>query len=203
MYYVVYDNFLNAEQYGQIKQYLGADGSFPWKLGGRINSNDTKNTDQYFATMIYHVYDGGWLPGIKVPPIANLTSKLYMEGIHRIKANLYFPSTSGEVEHHALHRDTDFKHQGALFYLTTCDAPTTMQDGTEIQAVENRLLLFDPTTMHSSSSPTNAPYRITINFNYFGAGLKQEHVSEMLNPLPTMSKNAEKLNEIFQINAKD
>ena len=113
---------------------------------------------------------------------------------------MYFPSKTGKVEHHAPHRDSEFKHQGALFYLTTCDAPTTMADGTEIESIENRLLLFDPTSMHSSSSPTNAPFRVTINFNYFGAGVNQEYKDvEMSNPLPTIRCNEEKVEEIFNI----
>ena len=120
-----------------------------------------------------------------------------MEALFRIKANMYFPSRSGKVEHHAPHIDSSFKHQGALFYLTTCDAPTTMADGTAIESVENRLLLFDPVTNHSSSSPTNAPYRQTINFNYFGAGVKADYKDKMFSPIPVISKNAEKLDEFW------
>tara|TARA_E500000318_G_scaffold79642_1_gene74675 strand:+ start:245 stop:853 length:609 start_codon:yes stop_codon:yes gene_type:complete len=200
MYYVVYDNFLNAEEYGIIKQYLGPGGGFPWKLGARINSNDESNDDMYFATMIYYSYHDGWQAGINRHPFHTITSKIHIESLFRIKSNLYFPSKTGKVEHHAPHRDSEFKHQGALFYLTTCDAPTTMADGTEIESIENRLLLFDPTSMHSSSSPTNAPFRVTINFNYFGAGVNQEYKDvEMSNPLPTIRCNEEKVEEIFNI----
>ena len=200
MYYVAYDNFLDPEQFGVIKRYLGPGGHFTWELSPRINHNDQNNQDMYFATMIYHSYDGGWYPNIKKDPFQLITSKLHIESIHRIKTNLYFPSKTGKVEKHASHRDTTFRHQGALFFLTTCDAPTTMADGTEIESIENRLLLFDPTSNHSSSSPTDAPYRTTINFNYFGAGIKEEYLNfGMINPIPSVSFNAEKLNDFFDI----
>ena len=200
MYYVAYDNFLNPEQFGVIKQYLGPGGFFPWELSPRINHNDQNNQDMYFATMIYHSYENGWYPNIKPDPFQLITSKLYIEGLHRIKANLYFPSKTGKVEKHAPHRDAIFRHQGALFFLTTCDAPTTMADGTEIESIENRLLLFDPTSNHSSSSPTDAPYRTTINFNYFGAGIKKEYLDfGMISPIPSVSFNAEKLDDFFHI----
>jgi len=199
MYYIVYDNFLNSQEYGTIKQYLDASGGYPWKLSGRINNNDENNGDMYFATLNYHSYEGGWLPDIRKDVFQLLTSKLYIESLFRIKSNLYFPSRSGKVEHHAKHRDTNFKHQGALFYLTTCDAPTTMADGTEIEAVENRLLLFDPTSMHSSSSPTNAPYRITININYFGSGVIDGYKDAMPNPIPVLSYNKEKVNDLYDV----
>jgi len=200
MYYVAYDNFLNPEQFGVIKQYLGPGGFFPWELSPRINHNDQNNQDMYFATMIYHSYENGWYPNIKPDPFQLITSKLYIEGLHRIKTNLYFPSKTGKVEKHAPHRDAIFRHQGALFFLTTCDAPTTMADGTEIESIENRLLLFDPASNHSSSSPTDAPYRITINFNYFGAGIKKEYLDfGMISPIPSVSFNAEKLDDFFHI----
>lgn len=200
MYYVVYDNFLNSEEYGAIKQYLGPGGGFPWNLGARINAHDESNDDMYFATMIYHSYNNGWQENINTHPFQLITSKLHVESLFRIKSNLYFPSKTGKVEHHAKHIDAPFKHQGALFYLTTCDAPTTMADGTEIEAIENRLLLFDATAKHSSSSPTNAPFRVTINFNYFGSGINEEYKrNNMLNPIPTISCNPEKLEEIFDV----
>ena len=200
MYYVAYDDFLNPQDFGALKQHLGPGGDFPWKLSPRINSNDQKNDDMYFATLIYHSYDDGWYNDIDRRFFKIITSKLYIESLFRIKCNLYFPSKSGKVQHHASHKDANFKHQGALFYLTTCDAPTTMADGTEIESIENRLLLFDPATQHFSSSPTNSPYRVTINFNYFGAGIQQEYMEQhMINPIPAVSCNAEKLNDFWNI----
>jgi hypothetical protein len=195
MYYVVYDNFLRPHEFGNLKQYM--ETTFPWRLSARINNNDTSNEDRYFATPAFHAYSGGWLDIVNPDPFTVITSKLYVEGLHRIKGNLYFPSRTDKVSHHAKHRDGDFKHQGALFFINTCDAPTTMEDGTEIEAIENRLLLFDPISEHSSSSPTNAPYRITINFNYFGAGIRDFYKPEMLNPHPTIAKNEHMINDIF------
>jgi len=197
MYYVAYDNFLGSREFGALKQYLQE--GFPWRLSGRINGNDENNEDMYLATSIYHAYNNGWENIVDREPFTFITSKLHIESIFRIKANFYFPSKSGKVEHHAKHADADFWHQGALFYVNTCDAPTTMADGTEIEAIENRLLLFDPVSLHSSSSPTNAPYRMTINFNYFGGGILHGHAIEMLSPIPKVSKNPHRLNEIFDI----
>ena len=58
MYYVVYDNFLSPSEFGNLKGYLGADGKFPWKLGARINNNVQSIDDMYFATLVFHSYDG-------------------------------------------------------------------------------------------------------------------------------------------------
>lgn len=199
MYYVVYDNFLSPSDFGFVKQYMEND--FPWRLQGRINNNDTSNEDRYFATNAYHAYEGGWQDGrgVEREPFTTIASKINMKAIFRIKGNLYFPSRSSEVEHHAKHKDSEFKHQGALFFLTTCNAPTTMADGVEIESIENRLLLFDPVSLHSSSSPTNSPFRITINFNYFGAGIHEDYQDNMINPRPIISKNEHMLHDIHDI----
>ena len=127
MYYIVYDNFLPAREFGDIKSYLGPDGNFPWTLSGRINSEQTENQVHYFGTNIFHSHNSPreqWNPGVEIDKFFYITSKLYIEAFQRIKANLYFPSTTDKVTPHAPHVDTDFKHNGALFFLTTCDAPT-------------------------------------------------------------------------------
>jgi hypothetical protein len=170
MYYIVYDNFLPQNEFGILKEYLLS--GFPWQFSRRINSHDEKNDDCYFAQTVFLSHRPAreqWHRGVDLEPFFFITSKLHIEGFQRIKANLYLPSSSKKVYHHAKHRDGVFKHQGALFYLTTCDAP------------------------HSSSSPTNSSHRVTINFNYWGAGVRMEWRHNMPNPNPVISKNMEVL----------
>ena len=59
------------------------------------------------------------------------------------------------------------KHNGAVFSLNTCDGFTSLDDGTKIESIENRLLLFDSNKPHASSTCTNAKARFNMNFNYF------------------------------------
>ena len=65
------------------------------------------------------------------------------------------------------HFDLSFPHKGAIFYVNTNDGFTVLEDGTEIKSIENRVLLFDPSTKHHSTTCTDKKVRITINFNYF------------------------------------
>ena len=76
-----------------------------------------------------------------------------------------YPRTN-EIEHHGKHTDYKFKHRGALFYINTNDGLTILDDGTEVESVENRLILFDSSKPHNSTTCTNTTCRITINFNY-------------------------------------
>lgn len=84
-------------------------------------------------------------------------------GILRIKVNLY-PGTP-EIHHHADHVDAEIPHKGAILYLNTNNGLTVV-DGVEVESVRNRLLLFDPTIPHHSTTCSDKPFRANINFNY-------------------------------------
>jgi hypothetical protein len=187
-YYAVWDNFLPLQQFGLLKDYMTSQ--MGWTVSGKINSHDVSNDDFYLASVIYNVENYAtqqWSKHNEIDPFINLTSKIHINALMRIKANLYLRSTHNNI--HAPHVDYESPHQGALFYVTTCDAPTYMADGTAVEAIENRLLIFNPATPHSSSAPTNVPYRITININYFGAGPKLDYLSYLPNSIPTFKSD--------------
>ena len=87
-----------------------------------------------------------------------------LKALIRIKVNFY-PVTSTLTEH-AVHTDNDFTHKGAVLSLTTCDGYTKLEDGTKIDSVENRLVIFDAGKPHNSTSTTTPIGRYNINFNY-------------------------------------
>jgi hypothetical protein len=59
------------------------------------------------------------------------------------------------------------RNKYTVFSLNTCDGFTSLEDGTKIESIENRLLLFDSNKPHASSTCTNAKARFNMNFNYF------------------------------------
>ena len=77
-----------------------------------------------------------------------------------------YPRTSKIVKH-ASHVDTDYDHKGAIFYWNTNNGKTILEDGTEIDSVANRMLLFNAAEPHQSTSCTDAPARYNMNFNFF------------------------------------
>ena len=44
---------------------------------------------------------------------------------------------------------------------------TLIFDGTKIDSIANRALLFDPSKLHSSTSCTDDKVRLNMNINYF------------------------------------
>ena len=72
------------------------------------------------------------------------------------------------MNEHKPHKDNAQarRWRGAIYCLNTCDGYTGFSDGTKIDSVENRLILFDSTQDHFSTSTSNAQARININVNY-------------------------------------
>lgn len=177
-YYIVYDNFLPPHEYGILKSYMSSE--FPWGIAGKLNYDDQT---PYFVKKIYDVEEKArheWIAHVDERPFIYITEKINMVAMLRLKANMYLPSKINDI--HYPHVDYDFSHQGALFYLDDCDAPTYMSDGVGIESKANRLLLFNASTPHSSSAPTNTSYRQTININYFGQGLQKIWMRQTKNP---------------------
>jgi len=105
---------------------------------------------------------------IKIDPI-----KLW-----RIKANL-LTRTSNIIENE-FHQDAG-KHEKlskqwttAIFYMNTNNGYTEFEDGTKVESVANRIVIFPTNTKHRGTSCTDERTRVVINFNYL---IKNEIVS--------------------------
>ena len=90
---------------------------------------------------------------------------LDIKALIRIKLNMY-PNTE-ILREHGMHTDFDFSHKTALLSINTCNGYTKLKDGTKIDSVENRMLLFDASTEHCSTTTSDQTARFNINFNYF------------------------------------
>ena len=53
-----------------------------------------------------------------------------------------------------------------IYYVNTCNGYTLFQNGTKVQSVANRMLIFDNQLKHSGVSCSDNRYRIVINFNW-------------------------------------
>ena len=82
----------------------------------------------------------------------------------RIKINAY-PYTN-TVKEHKEHIDYNYEHIGAVFSLNSCDGYTKFADGTKVESVANRIVFFDASKKHQSTTTSNAKLRYNINFNF-------------------------------------
>ena len=147
---------LDKESLYRIQQTLYSD-RFMW-IEAQTNKQSTNS---------YYVHEFRDVNGIVSPydflihPLLNI---LQPKAIIRVKANKYLQTPT--LEEHEYHQDYPYKHKAAIFYINTNNGQTQFTTA-RVASIENSMLYLDASTQHRSTSTTDAPYRININFNYF------------------------------------
>tara|TARA_X000000950_G_scaffold16692_1_gene18180 strand:- start:662 stop:1198 length:537 start_codon:yes stop_codon:yes gene_type:complete len=169
----VKDNFLNDRDFTLLKEiffHTNTTWKTNWTIADELEVSKEDNYDDWFlGHMVYSDYkiESSAFNDIKeklIEPIKQLELNRFNQ-LTRIKANFY-PHTD-VVKEHPIHVDgIGYKCRGALFSFNTCDGYTGFADGTKIESVENRLILFDALQEHYSTSTSNAQARINLNINY-------------------------------------
>tara|TARA_B100001094_G_scaffold28842_1_gene24103 strand:+ start:192 stop:749 length:558 start_codon:yes stop_codon:yes gene_type:complete len=180
----VIDNFLDAYAFDEIQKSIVGNNQFELYIGtqvaftnieqcthDKVNNPDAMKEEEDNKWNLYftHTYYNNDMPQSRyAEKVLNMiVPKFQSFGFHclkRAKLNLY-PNTP-EIKEHQQHIDYPFPHTAALFSLNTCDGFTRMSDGTKVDSVENRLIIFDGSTLHNSSTTTNSKARYNINFNF-------------------------------------
>ena len=170
--YQVIDNFLDKEYFDSLatlftdKEKTG-NKEMPWFFQTNISNpkgyGAPESNNRLFY--MYHMFFEQHSPeSLFYKNLIPLLEKLDTKHLIRIKANLY-PFTETLYEH-TMHTDFEFPHKTALLSLNTCDGYTKFKDGTKIDSVANRVLLFDASKEHCSTNTTSDSARINININY-------------------------------------
>ncbi len=160
----VIDNFLPQEQFNDLVDHI-TSAMFPWYFEDDVAYANEQGQWNFYS--MHLIYADHHLRSTKEvwEKAAPLLDKMDVKSLVRMKVNMY-PKTP-KVIHHQNHLDYSWPHNGAIFYLNDNDGLTVLEDGTEIKSVANRLLLFDSSKPHHSTTTTNADRRLNINFNYF------------------------------------
>jgi hypothetical protein len=162
--YEVIDNFLDKEYFDSLVTLVT---DLPWFFRQTITYPKEHERwaikDKVFY-MTHMFYQNNAPTSTHYEKLILLLEKLGVNCLLRIKANLY-PNTE-TLHEHPMHIDTDYSHSGAILSLNTCDGYTKLKDGTKIGSVANRILLFDPSEEHCSTTTTNDFARFNINMNY-------------------------------------
>ena len=158
----VIDNFLSKEEHHSIvNTFISQD--FSWYLSNDVTKKDDGDSHRlyYFTHLFFHNVDNS--PFYKQMIEDMFIKKINFDKLLRVKANLY--PGSNTLNEHEPHRDYDYSHKGAIYYVNSNDGYTKIGDK-KIESVANRMMFFDPYVLHSSTDCTNDRYRMNINFNY-------------------------------------
>ena len=164
----VHDDWLPTDEFNQLADFI-LGWNFPWfhqKNVALPNTNEDDVTyNSYFTHNLILTDQDEDMVSYLHEPIWKYFQKRFMDiDIIRMKVNC-FPATS-QVYEHLSHIDYDYPHKGALLCLNTCNGYTKMEDGTRIESVANRMIFFDTSKPHSSTTCSDQPKRCNIVINY-------------------------------------
>lgn len=160
--YTVIDDFLPREEYIKIRDILMSN-EIPWYFQKETTyfGKESLHGEYYFTHVFYINHNSHSNFFTCLEP---LITKIDPAALIRVKGNL-FPNL-GKILENDTHTDHEFKNNGAVYSINTCNGFTRLADGTKIESVANRLLIFRGDLTHNSSHCTDEQRRVNINLNY-------------------------------------
>ena len=160
----VIDNFLSEEDATNIHNTMLC-ANFPWYYANSVVSKDLLCQEKYnyqFGHSFYYNYNfQSEHANILVP----ILEKLNPVAILRIKG-IMLPRQEKNIEH-GYHIDNVHNTKVAIYYVNTNNGYTKFSEGSKVDSISNRIVIFDSHEYHTGATCTDEKVRVAINFNYF------------------------------------
>tara|TARA_B100000131_G_scaffold194323_1_gene186921 strand:- start:1540 stop:2025 length:486 start_codon:yes stop_codon:yes gene_type:complete len=157
------DDTLDKEYFSMLQGVVMGH-NFPWEYQARVANPWENNNDHfYFVHRLYERFSP--VSSFMEPLDDYLIKVLNVKSIIRARVLLY-PNQGKFIEHDP-HIDFEYSHNAALLYFNDNDGFTRMEDGTKVESVANRNVIFDGSTSHNSTNCTTEKARFVLAVNYF------------------------------------
>tara|TARA_R100001594_G_scaffold7425_1_gene20075 strand:- start:546 stop:1085 length:540 start_codon:yes stop_codon:yes gene_type:complete len=164
----ILDNFLLEDDFQSLYNLLLNDSSFPWYFNNSI-AGDLQNLNDFQFCHTFFTTQNTYLDKPLSPfshYLKPLLSKLSPHFLLRVKANLRPRTERNFLSKY--HTDlSDLGNLTAIFYINSNDGYTEFEDGTIVNSIQNRILIFPGNLKHRGASPTDVKSRALLNINYF------------------------------------
>ena len=173
MYYKILDNALKQEDFKNLQQTMFSPHTSWYYNHATVNDDLTDGT--YFFTHYMYGPDHRVCSDLFDQVYNLLNPLLDIRAIFWMRGNLTLKSESPlyvqwhrDTEPYKLFDDTEANFKTAILYMNTNNGPTILgkEEKYEVEAIENRLLVFDASTLHCNRYASDTKARIIININY-------------------------------------
>jgi hypothetical protein len=166
MNYKIIDNFLPEVEFTELKNLMLGPW-VEWAYNSFVAMPDSElRNDPYDFQFTHTFYYKGEPRSQWMTPIDPILQKINPSAIVRIKANLQ-PRTEKIITHQYHLDHNNFDGKTAIFYINTNNGYTIFEDGTKIESVENRLVVFNSNILHTGTTCTDQKVRCLINFMFY------------------------------------
>jgi hypothetical protein len=157
----VYDDVLPADSLKALQDvFLGK--TIPWYYHSGVVTLDQDDPNLfYFVHILFHEHEIRSAQFALMKPLLDL---LDVKSLIKIKANLV--TKTDKIIEQGYHSDQPYG-KTCVFYFNTNNGYTQFKDGMKVESVENRLLVFDATQLHTGSTCTDEKVRVVLNINFF------------------------------------
>lgn len=162
----VIDNFLSDFEFKIIQNKFLDDPKLYWQFNpirdGKYQqfSHEEKKPFQF----VHGLYRDFCPTSDYFHHIKPIIKKLKIRALLRAKVNL--TTRTENIIQGDFHQDYSYDHRVAIFYLNTNNGYTLFEDGTKIESVANRMVLFDGHLRHLGTNCTDKQRRVVLNINY-------------------------------------
>ncbi len=158
----IIDSFLDQDYFDHLKNCVFST-QFPWVFCQEVANLGEMNDEHFFFT--HRLFD-------RFEPLSSFMKELDYLFVHhlevksliRARINLY--TNIGKLLEHDYHQDFKYPHKTAVLYFNTCDGYTGFRDS-KVESVENRVVLFDGSNEHYSTTCTDQKVRVVLSVSYF------------------------------------
>ena len=168
---VLIDDLLSKEKFADISTLLcDPDGIFPWYYFDSKVSYANNPLDFNDYGFVHSFYSRGRyvseLSQEEVSAINPIYDALGAKQLIKVKANMTMATPS--IYEYGMHTDVGhgLESKTAVFYLNTNDGYTLFENGSKVESIANRAVIFDEKIRHTGTSCTNAKRRVVLNINY-------------------------------------
>lgn len=156
------DNFLNDTYFKELETEFTSEW-LPWYLQHSVSIKNDGHIQ-----MTHNIYRDSRPVSDTFDLMMPLISELNICTLIRMKLNLLY-RTEKTIEHgwHIDITDAPKITKSAVLYLNTNNGYTKFEDGTKIESVANRIVIFPNSLKHTGATNTcDTPYRLVLNIDY-------------------------------------
>ena len=178
---IIFDDFCISPYHQFLKRAFIDSERIPYILSHSCLYRDD-GVDEVWDSIALHTH----IDWRYVGPNAHLLEPFHevMPFLVRCRTNITFPTEKNQLM--GMHTDLPMSEQeyfSAIYYLNANDGSTVVSnpvtgEEVEVEAKENRLLVFPGRWNHSAYTPTNVKFRGIINFCFF-SNFMPERMSEL------------------------
>ena len=162
------DNFLEQTAFNELQAFM-METDLSWFYNSYIVDENVEEKNFQFTHTFYRYNTP---QSSHYPKMLPIIDKLGLHSIAKIKSNLL--TRTSNIVKHTFHIDMPnmskekLKHwTTSIFYMNSNNGYTEFEDGTKVESIANRMVIFSSNLKHRGTSCTDEKTRVVINFNYF------------------------------------